>query len=162
MDLSPSGFWVETGYSAYHLGSGDLSETGDQKDLASIYSGETGIHMITAVSYDIVDNRRRHRLSKLLERFGSRVQKSVFEMDLEDKELPRLIQKIEKLIDPSKDSVRIYRLDIQSVKLSVWIGQRIEVFEKGYYLFQKAVGNRFKQGIYAKGKQSLTSVSEEH
>lgn len=90
--------------------------------------------MITAVSYDIVDNRRRRRLSNLLEQFGVRVQKSVFELNLEEKDLPRLVSRIEKTIDPAEDSVRIYRLTKETVKLSLWLGLKVEVHDKGYYL----------------------------
>ncbi|MBN2032707.1 MAG: CRISPR-associated endonuclease Cas2 [Deltaproteobacteria bacterium] len=91
--------------------------------------------MITAVAYDIIDNRRRQRLSKLLGQYGQRVQKSVFEMDLEDKQLPSLIRKIEKSIDLSEDSVRIYRLPADAIQLSLWLGRKVEVSEKGYYIF---------------------------
>ena len=90
--------------------------------------------MITAVSYDIVDNRRRRRMSKLLDQFGVRIQKSVFELDLEEKDLPRLLKRIENTIDPVEDSVRIYRLTSETLKMSLWVGLKVEVYEKGYYL----------------------------
>jgi CRISPR-associated protein Cas2 len=90
--------------------------------------------MITAVSYDIVDNRRRRRMSKLLGQFGVRIQKSVFELDLEEKDLPRFVRRIEKTIDPAEDSVRIYRLTSEALKLSLWVGLNVEVHEKGYYI----------------------------
>jgi CRISPR-associated protein Cas2 len=91
--------------------------------------------MITVVSYDVVDNRRRQSLAKLLERYGERVQKSVFEMVLEEKELAGLVRRIERLIKKEEDSVRIYRLPADAVRLSLWIGVRVEVTDRDYYLF---------------------------
>jgi CRISPR-associated protein Cas2 len=91
--------------------------------------------MITVVSYDVTDNRRRQSLAKLLERYGERVQKSVFEMVLEEKELAGLVRKIERLIKKEEDSVRIYRLPADAVRLSLWIGVRVEVTDRDYYLF---------------------------
>lgn len=91
--------------------------------------------MITVISYDIVHNRRRRQLAKLLERYGERVKKSVFEMILEEKELPALVRKIERLIKKEEDSVRIYRLPADAVRLSLWIGVKVEVSDPDYYLF---------------------------
>jgi CRISPR-associated protein Cas2 len=43
------------------------------------------------ICYDIEDNRRRNKVSKLLESYGSRLQYSVFEVTfLEDRELQKL------------------------------------------------------------------------
>lgn len=91
--------------------------------------------MITVVSYDVVDNHRRRHLAKLLERYGERVQKSVFEMVLEEKELTGLVKRIERVIKKEEDSVRIYRLPADAVRLSLWIGVRVEVTDRDYYLF---------------------------
>ena len=69
------------------------------------------------VSYDIVPDRRRTKLAKLLEGFGSRVQRSVFECDLTPPQFALLHGRITKLIKPDEgDSVRIYRLCISCVK----------------------------------------------
>lgn len=70
--------------------------------------------MFVVVCYDIPDNRRRSRVSKLLEGFGTRVQKSVFECDLEQKHLEKLKQKLQKLLR-DEDSVRYYYLCLQCI-----------------------------------------------
>ncbi len=62
------------------------------------------------VSYDIVNNRKRLRVMKLLKSHGFHVQKSVFECILTDPQVANLRKRLEKLIDPDTDSVRIYRL----------------------------------------------------
>ncbi len=40
--------------------------------------------MYLIVAYDVVDNNRRRKLAKLTRNFGARVQKSVFEMDIDN------------------------------------------------------------------------------
>ncbi len=66
--------------------------------------------MLIVVSYDVSNDRRRTRLSHTLEDFGQRVQYSVFECLLETEALESLRHRIQKLIDPSEDSLRIYCL----------------------------------------------------
>lgn len=66
--------------------------------------------MLTLVSYDVVDDRRRTRLAKVLKDFGERVQFSVFECHLDAGQLDALARRLAKVIDETKDSVRIYRL----------------------------------------------------
>ncbi len=64
--------------------------------------------MLTLVSYDIADDRRRTRLAKCLEDFGRRVQYSVFECQLEASQVDRLERRVQGLIEAEEDSVRIY------------------------------------------------------
>ena len=69
-----------------------------------------GAVMFLTISYDITDNRRRTRLAKLLSNYGQRVQKSVFECQIDDRQYLRLKRDIEALIDFEEDSVRYYFL----------------------------------------------------
>lgn len=62
------------------------------------------------ISYDIVDNKKRYRVMKLLKSNGFHVQKSVFECILTPKQLGGLKQRLSKIIDSQTDSVRIYEL----------------------------------------------------
>jgi len=64
---------------------------------------------LIVVSYDIPDDRRRYRLSHAVKDFGIRVQYSVFECHLELDELEKLRKRVQKLIEPAEDSVRLYR-----------------------------------------------------
>lgn len=66
--------------------------------------------MLVVVSYDVRETRRRTRLAQALKDFGERVQLSVFECQLDDKQVAKLRTRVAKLIEPEKDSVRIYRL----------------------------------------------------
>lgn len=62
------------------------------------------------ISYDISDDHRRNQIHKLLKNHGFRVQKSVFECRLPDRKLQDLQVRLSKLLDPSVDSIRVYRL----------------------------------------------------
>lgn len=64
--------------------------------------------MFWVISYDIVDNRRRYRLAKALKNFGYRVQKSVFECQVDDRQFLKMKKQVEKIINREEDSVRYY------------------------------------------------------
>ncbi len=66
--------------------------------------------MFVVVAYDIVDDRKRLRVAKLMKQYGVRVQKSVFECILDDRRYLRMKEQIEKLIDWEEDGVRYYSL----------------------------------------------------
>ncbi len=66
--------------------------------------------MFVLISYDITNDRKRYRVMKLLKNYGHRVQKSVFECELEEHHLLRLREQIRKEIVPEDDSVRYYIL----------------------------------------------------
>lgn len=66
--------------------------------------------MFLVVSYDVVDDRRRLKVAKVLSDYGQRVQKSVFECDLDERRCLKLKQAVDRLIDHEEDSVRYYYL----------------------------------------------------
>jgi CRISPR-associated protein Cas2 len=66
--------------------------------------------VLVVVSYDVTDNRRRTKLAHALKDFGERVQLSVFECRLDEKQVAKLRARVARLIKPEEDSVRIYRL----------------------------------------------------
>ena len=71
--------------------------------------------MMILVTYDIaaesIDGQQRLRnISKMCKDYGQRVQNSVFECMLTPAQLVELRDRINALIDDSRDSVRIYRL----------------------------------------------------
>ncbi len=72
--------------------------------------------MFIIVSYDVVDDRRRAKLAKVLLDYGERVQKSVFECRLDDRLYLKMKKNIESLIDQEEDSVRYYFLCGRCVK----------------------------------------------
>ena len=75
------------------------------------------------VAYDVVHDRRRLKVARLLERYGERVQYSVFEMYLTTEEWARLRRHLERLLNPKEDSVRVYRLCAVCRQRVVILGQ---------------------------------------
>ncbi len=72
-------------------------------------SREEKIYTVLII-YDIVDNKRRNRMAKLLEGYGVRVQKSAFEARLTKKRYAAMLSCAEKIIDAETDSLRTYLL----------------------------------------------------
>lgn len=71
--------------------------------------------MLVLVTYDVStqDNagkRRLHQVAKRCERYGQRVQNSVFECLLQTDELVLLKHQLLKIMDPEQDSIRFYNL----------------------------------------------------
>jgi CRISPR-associated protein Cas2 len=75
------------------------------------------------VVYDIVEDRRRLKVAKELEKLGERIQFSVFELYLTPKELEKLKTRLGKLIHKKDDRVRVYGL-CASCQAKIWsLGQ---------------------------------------
>jgi CRISPR-associated protein Cas2 len=70
--------------------------------------------MLHLVSYDIPStksgDRRRARLAKYLEGIGLRVQRSVFELDIDPQKLGNVLAAMAERLDEAEDSVRVYPL----------------------------------------------------
>jgi CRISPR-associated protein Cas2 len=67
--------------------------------------------MFILVSYDIMDNKRRLKIANTLLDFGGeRVQYSVFECYITDRNFERLQARLTKLMNKEEDSIRIYTL----------------------------------------------------
>lgn len=68
---------------------------------------ERGFYILT---YDIVDDKRRLKIAKIMESMGDRVQYSVFEAYLTPPELQKLLKRVGKVMMAKEDSVRVYFL----------------------------------------------------
>ena len=71
--------------------------------------------MMLVVAYDVdttnkEGERRLRKVAQLCERYGMRVQNSVFEVLLDAAQLATLKCELEKVIESETDSIRIYRL----------------------------------------------------
>jgi CRISPR-associated protein Cas2 len=62
------------------------------------------------VAYDLSSDKRRNKVHKILSGFGQWTQYSLFELFVNDKELVLLQNKLEKVLNAEKDSVRFYPL----------------------------------------------------
>lgn len=64
---------------------------------------------IVLVIYDIISNKQRAKLVKLLDKYASRVQKSCFESKLTKKQYVHMVAEIKAMLK-SDDNVRIYKI----------------------------------------------------
>ncbi len=79
------------------------------------------------VATDSPEGRRRLRqVAKACEGFGQRVQKSVFECIVTAGDLALLETRLVRIIDPSSDSLRIYRLREPLARYVIAHGRAIE------------------------------------
>ena len=70
--------------------------------------------MDVLVTYDIADTEgpgaaRLRRIADVCEKYGQRVQLSVFECRLSPERLARMVSEIEEIMDRQRDSVIVYR-----------------------------------------------------
>ncbi len=70
--------------------------------------------MDALITYDIADTegegrKRLKRIAQICERYGQRVQLSVFECRLSPTRMARMMMEVRDVIDPDLDSVIVYR-----------------------------------------------------
>lgn len=85
--------------------------------------------MELVVAYDVATDsaagrRRLRQVAKICEGYGQRVQKSVFECTVTPAELAVLEHRLLAAIEPTEDSLRIYRLREPMGRFTRVIGQR--------------------------------------
>ena len=67
--------------------------------------------MLYLISYDISDDKQRRQAAVVLEGCGQRVQASVFESDLSEREYKAVREQLRKrVVLGERDSIRFYRL----------------------------------------------------
>lgn len=76
------------------------------------------------IIYDIVDDKKRKKISDIINGYGIRVQYSSYEVWLTEKQLQNLLEQIKRIHDET-DSIRIYKLS-----------QRPNVIERDFMLEQ--------------------------
>ncbi|EGJ09040.1 CRISPR-associated endonuclease Cas2 [Rubrivivax benzoatilyticus] len=66
--------------------------------------------MLYFVAYDISSDRRRRRVARVLEGYGSRLHESAFQCELRAGQLARLRRQVERVLDPDEDRLHLYPL----------------------------------------------------
>jgi len=83
------------------------------------------------VAYDIPDDHTRKKVSDLLEGYGIRVQRSVFEIECKTyAKLNELQYELLKLIDQESDSIRFYFLCENCINKAFDLGNTPDPFDK--------------------------------
>jgi CRISPR-associated protein Cas2 len=82
--------------------------------------------LLYLITYDISCNKRRKKVSDLLEGYGQRVQYSVFECKLTADQYAELCQRLRPRIQPGEDSIRLYPLTRHTLaQVEVWGGMPV-------------------------------------
>ncbi len=89
--------------------------------------------MLTVLTYDIADNRRRRKIAKLLEEIAVRVQESVFEARLTAERTQRLVTRLQRHMSP-EDSLRVYAIPKDTLKRCSQFGGAQMMDDKDYWL----------------------------
>ena len=81
--------------------------------------------MLTLVAYDITSPKRLAKVAKVCEDFGLRVQYSLFECHLEEREFQRFWKRLLKEINEDEDRVVAYKIDARSAKETMTAGTMV-------------------------------------
>jgi len=90
--------------------------------------------MLWVVSYDVRDDKRRSKVSKLLEGYGRRAQFSVFECDIDEEKCITLEKRLKHEIDPDEDDIRFYPLNAADLARVRVLGKGEIHAKEGYYI----------------------------
>ena len=85
--------------------------------------------MDVLITYDIADTQgegasRLRRLAEICEKYGQRVQLSVFECRLSSVRLARLIAEVQDAMDAHRDSVLVYRFPGKLADSTIRLGRQ--------------------------------------
>jgi CRISPR-associated protein Cas2 len=67
------------------------------------------VAVTVVVAYDISEDKRRSRVAAVLQAYGDRIQRSVFVATLDTQRLQEVRQRIGEIINPTTDSVYVFR-----------------------------------------------------
>lgn len=81
--------------------------------------------MLTLVAYDITQEKRLHKVAKICEDYGVRVQYSVFECHLDESEFSDFWLKLLDVIDESEDRLVAYKIDARCAKETLTAGTMV-------------------------------------
>lgn len=82
------------------------------------------------ITYDIPTTKRRTKIHDLLQGYGFRVNNSVFEITITPTQMKTLASRLDLLIKPKEDSVRIYSLCLACAKDAFALGKEPIPFEQ--------------------------------
>ena len=89
--------------------------------------------MFFLVCFDIVDNKDRYRVVKILKGYGTRVQKSVFECaNMTEHKFLRMKSELDDVIDHGVDTIRFYPLCRSCIKAFEFSGIGMKPYTRAY------------------------------
>ena len=81
--------------------------------------------MLTLVAYDITDDKRLHKVARICEDYGVRVQYSVFECHLDENEFADFWLQLLEVIEENHDRLVAYKIDARSAKETLTAGTMV-------------------------------------
>lgn len=88
------------------------------------------------VAYDIADPRRLTKIAKIMKDYGSRVQKSIFEVSARGGVFDELRRRVEEIIIPEEDGVKYFPVCEKCSGTVEIIGQGIFIDpDQEYYIY---------------------------
>jgi CRISPR-associated protein Cas2 len=82
--------------------------------------------MFYLICYDVVNDRRRNKIAHLLEGYGLRVQKSVFECVLNESQYEMVNKKLNRFLKQEEDQVRFYPMSGHTRRKVIILGMQPE------------------------------------
>ncbi|WP_075665311.1 MULTISPECIES: CRISPR-associated endonuclease Cas2 [unclassified Thermosipho (in: thermotogales)] len=73
--------------------------------------------MTYIISYDIKKDKKRNKISKILEEYGQRLQYSVFICQVPKKELYNILLRMNPIIDKNTDSILIIPINLSKMEI---------------------------------------------
>ena len=86
------------------------------------------------VCYDIADDQRRERLSELLLNYGSRIQRSVFLLHLDNELAGRMRRDVERVLEPVEDVAHIFPMCGDCEPKALVVGAGVLPKDAEYYI----------------------------
>jgi CRISPR-associated protein Cas2 len=88
------------------------------------------------VAYDIAEPKRLNRVAKIIKDYGTRVQKSIYEVKLDDKRFMEMKTRIEGEIEAAEDGVKYFPLCEKCAGTIENLGNGIFIDpDKEYYVY---------------------------
>jgi CRISPR-associated protein Cas2 len=81
--------------------------------------------MLSLVAYDICEPKRLRQVARVCEDYGVRVQYSIFECRLEEREFERFWDCLLAEIDPAEDRLVAYKIDARCAKETLTAGTMV-------------------------------------
>jgi CRISPR-associated protein Cas2 len=78
----------------------------------------------TIICYDITLNKKRNKVAALLEQYGTRRNKSVFECMVTESQLKKIRAELLRWIEPQTDTILIYRVCLNCYVQSETLGKQ--------------------------------------
>lgn len=78
----------------------------------------------TIICYDITLDKKRNKVAAILEQYGTRRNKSVFECMVTESQLKKIRAELNKWIEPQTDTVLIYRVCLNCYIQSETLGKQ--------------------------------------